>query len=422
MSRLWPSAKHIAPFAADEVTSRNHEAEGDPRAAGLQESDVSAIWAAVVRLYETRLHPAIALCVRRHGHIVLDRAIGHVRGNSPEAAPEAPTLPVRHDTPFALFSASKAVTAMLIHLLDEQRLVHLDDSVAEYIPEFAANGKEGITLRQLLTHRAGIPTLGPLRGEHVSAALLENPEQILELLCRARPLSIPGRRLSYHALSAGFVLGEVVRRVTGRDVRAFLREELLTPLGFRSFDYGIAKERAHEVAENALTGWPTVPPHSWLLERAIGLSLERAVALSNDPAFLTSIVPSGNVIGSAEEASRFFQLLLNGGELGGIRLFERRTVRRAVAEQSYLEVDSFLGLPIRYGMGFMLGDTRFSPYGANTPAAFGHVGFTNVIAYADPDRALSVGLLTSGKPFVTPGQLAWLNVARTIARVCDGRP
>ena len=417
----WPAAIHVSPFAAAEVTSRNAEAEVDPRLAGLQESDVATIWAAVVRLYETGLHPAIALCVRRNGHIVLDRALGHVRGNAPQNARDVPKRLVRYDSPFTLFSASKAVTAMLIHLLDERRLVHLDDSVSEYIPAFAQNGKEGVTLRQLLTHRAGIPTIGTLRGEQFDAALLKDPPRIVELLCQARPLSIPGRRLSYHALTAGFVLGEVVRCVTGRDIRTFLRDEVLTPLGFSTFNYGIAAERAHEVAENAITGWPTVPPQAWLVERALGLSLERAVELSNDEAFVTGVVPSGNIIGTAEEASRFFQLLLNGGELDGVRVFDRRTVRRAIAEQSYLEVDSFLGLPVRYGMGFMLGDTRFSPYGADTPMAYGHVGFTNVIAYADPDRGLSVGLLTSGKPFITLGQIAWLNVARTIARVCTPR-
>jgi CubicO group peptidase (beta-lactamase class C family) len=409
---------HVRAFAAEEVTSRNTAAEVDPRSVGLQTEDIEAIWAAVLRLYGTGLHPAVALCVRRHGQIVLERAIGHLRGNTPGASSAAPKQPIRYDSLFSLFSASKAVTAMLIHLLDEQRLVHLDDAVADYIPEFAQHGKGGITLRQLLTHRAGIPTM---QGARVDAALLQNPAAIVELLCRAKPLSIPGRRLSYHALTAGFMFGEIVRRVTGRDIRTFLRDEVLTPLRFASFDYGVSRERTHLVAENARTGLPAMPPHSWLVERALGVGLERAVELSNDAAFLTSIIPSGNIIGTAEEASRFFELLMNGGELGGVRVFDRRTVRRAIAEQSYLEVDSFLGLPVRYGMGFMLGDLRFSPYGADTPSAFGHIGFTNVIAYADPERALSVGLMTSGKPFITPGQLSWLNVARTIARVCSKR-
>jgi len=99
-------------------------------------------------------------------------------------------------------------------------------------------------------------------------------------------------------------------------------------------------------------------------------------------------------------------------------VFDRRTVRRAVAETSYLEIDSFLGLPVRYGMGFMLGGEHFSPYGANSAHAFGHIGFSNVIAWADPERELSACMMTTGKPFITPGQVSWIAAVRTIAERC----
>jgi CubicO group peptidase (beta-lactamase class C family) len=410
-----PLAMHVRAFPPDEVTSRNAHAEMEPRAGGLSREGVDEIWKSVVRLYETRLQPAIALCVRRRGVIVLDRAIGHLRGNSPGDAKDMTRTPIRHDSLFNFFSASKAVTAMVIHLLDERGVVHLDDAVVEYFPEFGKNGKEDVTLRQLLTHRAGIPNVPQARFD---VGLLSDPERLLAVLCDAKPLSVPGRRLAYHALTGGFVLGEVVRRVTGRDIRHVLREDILGPLGFATFDYGVPAARVAEVAVNAFTGLPSFPPQSWALERALGLGAREATALSNDPRFLTAIVPSGNIIGTANEASRFFQLLLEEGELDGVRVFERRTVRRAVREQSYLEIDSFLGMPVRYGMGFMLGADHFTPYGPHTPRAFGHVGFTNVIAWADPEREISVGLMTSGKPFITPGQISWLRVARTISRVC----
>lgn len=414
MQRLLPG-RHVRVFPPERVTSRN-PAEVEPRAAGMRAEDVDEIWRAVTTLYKTGLHPAIALCVRRHGRIVIDRAIGHLRGNAPDdVGIEAHAVPIRHDSLFNLFSSSKAITAMVVHLLDQRGLLHVDDRVTEYIPEFGRHGKEWITLRHLLTHRAGIPAVG---GAEVDLALLTNPERVLEILCDARPVSVPGRRLAYHAVTGGFVIGEVVRRVTGRDLRQFLGDEILKPLGFANFNYGVAPERVHEVAENAFTGAPPLAPFSWLLARSLGVGVEEATRLSNQPGFLTAIIPSANIIGSAEEGSRFFQLLLDEGELGGVRVFDRRTVRRAVAEQSYLEIDAFLGLPIRYAMGFMLGSSWFSPYGADSPHAFGHVGFTNVLAYADPDRAISVCLMTSGKPFITPGQVMWINVARTIARRC----
>lgn len=418
-TRLGPFALpvpwvHVAPFPAEEVTSRN-EAEADPREGGLERRQIEAIWASVVRLYESGLQPAISLAIRRRGKLVLDRAIGHLRGNAPTDAPSAPKVRAKHDSLFGLYSGSKAVTAMLVHLCDERRLLHLDDPVCEYIPGFERHGKGDITLRQLLTHRAGLDSLP---GVTPTVEMLADWDGMIALLSDARPQSVPGRRLAYHALTSGFVLGDVVQRVTGKPLRTLLRTEVLDPLGFRTFDYGVAEDRLGDVAENAYTGLPPLPPASWMLERSIGLPIRDAVAVSNRREFLTSVVPSGNVIGTAEEGSRFFELLLRGGELGGVRVFERRTVRRAIAETSHLELDGTLGMPVRYGSGFMLGRESFGLFGPGTPRAFGHLGFTNVIAWADPDRDLSVCLMTSGKPFITPGQLHWLAVPRTIAREC----
>jgi CubicO group peptidase (beta-lactamase class C family) len=404
----------VRKYAPADVTSIS-PSEGDPARAGLSRAAVEQMWGSVVRLYETGLHPAIALCVRRRGQIVLERAIGHLRGNAPSDPPDVRRVPIRYDSLFNIYSAAKAVTAMLVHLCDERGLLHLDDPVAEYIPEFAQQGKAGVTIRHILTHRAGIPAVP---GQRIDGNMLADSAQLLDLICRAKPLSVAGRRLSYHALTGGFVLAEVVRRVSGRDLRTFFADEVRQPLGFRSFDYGVAPAHVFEVAENAFTGAPPVPPYKWMLERSLGVDIHEAARMSNDPRFLTALVPSANLVGTAEESSRFFEVLLRGGELDGKRIFDRRTVRRAVAEQSYLEVDSFLGAPVRYGMGFMLGGDWFSLYGSHSPRAFGHIGFTAVAVWADPERDISVGLMTSGKPFITPGQVTWLKVARTIAKVC----
>jgi CubicO group peptidase (beta-lactamase class C family) len=394
----------------EEVASRNHAAEVDPRAAGLADDAPERIWRSALDLYATGFYPAVALCVRRRGQVIVDGAIGHERVGGRRATPKSL---------FGLFSASKAITAMVVHLLDERGLVHLDDAVCEYIPEFARHGKEWITLRHLLTHRAGIPSL-PAKGTDV--ALLADWDGIVRVLCDVRPTWKPGRRLAYHALTGGYVLGEVVRRVTGRDIRRFLREEILAPLGFRNLDYGVSAADVGAVVENTVTGPPVPPPMSWLLKRSLGAGLHEAVAISNDERFLTAIIPAGNNIGTADEACRFYQLLLDEGEQNGVRVFHPRTIRRAVAEQAYLEFDLTLGVPVRYGMGFMLGSDLVSIYGHRSPRAFGHVGFTNVVTYADPDRELAVALMTSGKPFIHPGLVRWLQVMRTIAAVCPPTP
>ena len=415
----FPLERRVRVYPADEVTSFEGSAEVEPRAGGLTREAVDAIWKSVVAFYETGLMPAIALCVRRKGQVVIDRAIGHARGNGPGARKSDPKVPATPTTLFNLFSASKAVTAMLVHLLDERGEIHLDDAVADYIPEFAKHGKEWVTLRHVLTHRAGIP---PVAGARFDPEVLSRPDEILALLCETKPVAGAGRRLAYHALTGGFLLAEVIRRVTGSDIRSFLTREIRKPLRMKHFGYGVDPAEVELVTPNEVTGPRTLPPASWALKRALGVSHEEAVALSNDPRFLTGVVPSGNVVATANEVSRFYELLLRGGTLDGKRIFDPRTVKRAVAEQTYLELDLTIGLPIRYGMGFMLGGRTFSLYGPGTPRAFGHQGFTFITSYADPERDIAVCLMTSGKPFLTWKAIYWWNVVRAIAEHCPREP
>jgi CubicO group peptidase (beta-lactamase class C family) len=143
--------------------------------------------------------------------------------------------------------------------------------------------------------------------------------------------------------------------------------------------------------------------------------------ISNDPRFLRGIIPAANLVTTANEFSLFYQVLLDEGTFGGVRVFDPRTVRRAVSEQSYLEFDRTLGLPIRYGLGFMLGGRWVSLFGPGTERAFGHLGFTNIIAWADPDRQVAAALLTSGKPLVHPGVYYFLEIPRRIGAAAERR-
>lgn len=409
----WPRAR--IPRDLDAVTRVRWEAEVSPRQVGVDPVAVQRVWSAVERLYRSGIHPAIQLCVRRNGRVLIDRAIGHASGNGPGDAPEAPKVQLLPETPFVSLSASKAVTAMVIHLLDQRNLIRLDDPVCEYIPAFAAHGKQWITIRHVLTHRAGIPNLP---AEVMDLDRLDDLDLVLDILCDTTPVWRAGTRLAYHAVIGGFILGELVRRVTGMDIRAFFDEEIRRPLGFRWMGYGVAPDEVGQIARNYQTGPSPIPPFSNLFHRALGLGYRDAVAMSNDPRFLTAIVPAANVVGTANEFSRFFQLLVNGGELDGVRVFEPRTVRRATAEQSYLEFDFTLGLPFRYGMGFMLGAEWFSLYGPDTLHAYGHIGFTNIVCWADPERRIAAALMTSGKPFVYPELYYLFDVLRQIGLAC----
>jgi CubicO group peptidase (beta-lactamase class C family) len=374
--------------------------EEDPAAAGMTTEGVERIWDAVERLYRHGVHPAIGLCVRREGRVVLDRSIGWARGGGPGSdVPEADRMPATPDVPYCIFSASKAITATVVHLLDERGVLHIGDRVAEYVPEFAGRGKHRITIDHVLSHRAGIPNI---RKEAIDLERIGDRAFLLGEIADAMVRTRPGSRLAYHAVSGGFVLGEIVHRVTGKDLRQVLQEELLDPLGFRWTNYGVAPQDLDAVGLASPTGPPPLPPLSTVLDRALGLPLDAVTEISNDPRFLRAIVPAGNVVSTANELSRFFDLLRAGGELDGVRILEPRTIRRAIIERSHHEVDLSLVAPLRHASGYMLGAKQLSLYGPDTEMAFGHLGFTNVLGWADPRRELAVGLVTSGKPALAP--------------------
>ncbi len=384
-----------------------------PGGADVPAADVERVWQAAQAIYATGVHPAISLCVRRHGVVVLNRAIGHARGNAPQDPPDAPKLSVSTETPFDIFSASKAITAMVIHKLDEQHVLHLEDRVCDFIPEFAKHGKDRITLRHLLAHKAGIPNLPP---ESIDLDLLGQPEKVVEIMCDAELRSRPGRVLAYHAVSGGFVLAEVVRRVTGDDIRTVLERELIGPLGYRWMRYGVREADLPLVARDAVTGPPVPWPVSAILRNALGAEIEHVIELANDPRYLTGIVPSANVVTTASELCAFYQCLLDGGEQNGVRVLEPRTIRHATGESAWWEVDFTLGLPIRYGLGFMLGSRGISLFGTDNDHAFGHVGFSNTFSWADPERALSVAMCASGKPVLSLHAVRLVQWLRAIGR------
>ncbi len=379
---------------------------------GIDPGTVEHLWEGAVDLYRSGVHPGLQLCVRREGRVVLDRAIGHARGNGPDDPEDAPKVAMTTETPACIFSASKAVTAMVVHLLDERRLLHIGDRVSEYIPEYAQNGKEGTTIAHVLAHRAGVASMPK---EALDLETIDDWDRIVRLICEEKPSIRPGRMLAYHAVSGGYILGEIVRRVTGKTVREVLAEEILNPLGFRWGNYGVAPEDVDAVAPAYVTGPPILPPLSTLVKRVLGSPLDEVVELSNDPRFLAALVPSANVVTTANELSRFFEIFRQGGELDGVRVMEPRTIRRALTEQSHLEIDFSLVFPTRFSYGLMLGADYVSLYGRDTDLAFGHLGLINIMGWADPERAISVGLITTGKAIVYPELPRFYGVMSRIA-------
>jgi CubicO group peptidase (beta-lactamase class C family) len=383
------------PKKLDRVTSIGGEDEPD----GVPPESIERIWQTTRELYRAGAHPAVTICIRHNGRRVLNRGLGYASGGGPEDPHRGPKTPISFDTPICLFSASKAISAMVIHKLDEENVLRIDDRVCDYIPEFSRHGKHLMTLRHVLSHRAGVPNL-PRAA--IDLDLLGRPDEVVELLCESQLVSRPGRVLAYHAVTGGFILGEVVRRATGLDIRQVFDEKIGRPLGLRWLSFGVRPEDVGAVAQNAFTGLPVIPPLKQILQRALGVSMREVVDLSNDPRFQTGIIPSANSYSSADELSTFYQCLLQSGEWAGKQVFAPRTIRRATSEQSIWEIDFTLGMPIRYGLGFMLGGKGLSLFGRDNPFAFGHLGLSNVFGWADPERAISVALLTTGKGIIGP--------------------
>ncbi|OUS30168.1 hypothetical protein A9Q99_06730 [Gammaproteobacteria bacterium 45_16_T64] len=399
-------------FNPSDVTSVDSQSECNPLDVDLTPQQVENIWNSVVNCYRSGLHPAITICIRRKGKIIINRAIGHTHGNAPNDSSHVEKVRATPKSLFNLYSASKAIAAMMIHHLNERGLIHLDEPLCQYLPEFSDGPKRFITVRHLLVHQAGIPKVP---SNALDLDNLHKPGEIRRIMGDAPMQWSPGRRTGYHAISGGFVIGELVEAITGLSIREYLQQHFLNPLGFDTFNFGIPEDRVSEVAPNVYTGYPIPEFAEKVVKKILGVTYREAVEISNDPRFLTGILPAANIIGTAEETSRFYEMLLRGGELDQVRVLNPETIRRATAEQTHAAVDRMLGLPMRYSMGFMLGRSRLSLYQGDTSKVYGHLGLINIVGYADPERDISVGILNNGKPGISVKMISFWNILRTIS-------
>jgi CubicO group peptidase (beta-lactamase class C family) len=219
------------------------------------------------------------------------------------------------------------------------------------------------------------------------------------MLGNLKPLHRPGLVHIYHGLTWGPLVREIVSAATGKSIRDILATEILDPLNFRWTNYGVVPQDVPLVAPSYATGKDQTGPAAAIFRLAVGGSMQRIIPFSNSERYLTSVLPSSNTVSTAYELSRFAELLRRGGELDGVRVIRPETLRFAATECRRLRPDVAVGLaPLRWGMGFMLGSKRFGPFGRDAPAAFGNTGLTNIAVWADPERRLAAGVVSSGKP------------------------
>ncbi|MGW1875906.1 serine hydrolase domain-containing protein [Streptomyces sp. NPDC001975] len=332
-----------------------------------------------------------AVCVYRDGRPVVDLWGG-------VADPDT-GRPWERDTLQLVYSATKGVTATVAHLLAQRGELDLDAPVAAYWPEFAVNGKAEIPVRWLLSHRAGVVTVEP--PVPLAAALRWQP--MVDALAAQRPEWEPGTAHGYHGRTFGWLVGEVIRRVSGRTPGRYFAEEVAGPLGLDFFiglpaaERGRVSRMVYPKPEVDLSTVPLdlVPPEV----RELVAALQDPDSLSNRAFAVTDPVeidfnsaevqaaelPASNGIGTARALARMYAALI--GEVDGVRLFTPETLASAAAEQA-AGVDKVIMLPIRYGSGYML-PVETNPM--TGPHAFGHPGRGGSLAFADPEHGIAFG-------------------------------
>jgi CubicO group peptidase (beta-lactamase class C family) len=346
---------------------------------------------AFVANFDERAEVGAAVSVSLHGEPVVD-----LWGGVADPATGRPWAP---NSIVTVFSCTKGVTAVCLGLLVERRLLDPDAPVARYWPEFAAAGKERVTVGEALSHQAGVPYVdGDFTLDDVLAW-----DPVVDALARQAPVWEPGTSHGYHMRTFGWIAGELVRRVTGSTIGRFWRDEIADPLGL-DFWIGLPEHLEPRVA-------PVVPPTTDLRAALAGLgdSLLLAKVFSNPGglfnyddmwntrALRAAELPSSNGIGDARSLARLYAALL--GPVDGQRVLRPETVRLATASRARGR-DAVIMVETDYGLGFMLGRSFGA---ANPPRAFGHAGAGGSLAFADPDTGLAFGYVMNDLRFDPAG-------------------
>ncbi|WP_432156946.1 serine hydrolase domain-containing protein [Streptomyces sp. bgisy153] len=347
---------------------------------------------AFVRNFEALGERGAAVTVYRDGHKVVDLWGG--------ARDVDGTVPWESRTAQIVRSATKGVAAAVLLLLHQRGELDLDAPVGAYWPEYKTAGKERTPVRDLLAHRAGVPAL----DRPLTPAEAADPDLGAAAVAAQAPAWEPGSAHGYHAQTYSWLTGEVVRRVTGRSIGAWIADEIAGPVGADLW-LGLPSALAHRVGR---VGQVDTPAHAGALrtrpKRSVADAYADPASLTrrafaaitplpdeNDPAYRAAVLPASNGIATADGLARFYAALI--GEVdGGRRLFAPETVELARGERS-VGADRVLVVNTRFGLGYMLHGAA-SPL--LSPASFGHPGRGGALGLADPDSGIAFGYVTNG--------------------------
>ncbi|MFF8606941.1 serine hydrolase domain-containing protein [Streptomyces sp. NPDC015346] len=356
-----------------------------PAIEGDHDARFDAVREAFEENFRRRDELGAAVTVQVHGRTVVDLWGGW--------ADAARTRRWERDTVVNVWSTTKGVTALCAHLLADRGLLDLDAPVAAYWPEFAAAGKEKLPVRHLLSHRAGLAGL----REPLSLAEFYDWEVTTARLAATEPWWEPGTRSGYHALTYGFLVGEVIRRITGRRPGDFLREEITGPLDI-DFTIGLPEKEADRAAElvrpSAAASGEQAAVFAQLAPAAQAALANPLVGVTqaNSPEWRAAEIPAANGHGTARAVAALYGVFAERGRAGERRLLSEQAVERAREGQGACR-DLVLGAGFAHETECALGLWLSGPnasYGPN-PRAFGHDGLGGSCGLADPESGISLG-------------------------------
>ncbi|MGO9509481.1 MAG: serine hydrolase domain-containing protein, partial [Mycobacterium sp.] len=358
--------------------------------------------------------------VYHRGRLVVD-LWGGVRGLD--------RVPWTRDTLAMCWSTTKGVVATCAHVLADRGELDYDERVATYWPEFAQNGKGDITVRQVLSHSAGLHRLGTII-DHGSRML--DWEHMTDALARAKPAYKPGTSVGYHALTFGWLVGELVRRISGTPIEEFLQKEIAEPLGLDGLHIGCPPEQRHRIAplapmSPALTRWSSplgsfalnqvsrglrvlrspINPHR-MINAALSRGMEDVIV---DPRLQDAAVPAMNGYFDAVSLGAMYAMLAGGGQLGGVRILSEETVRKASEIQND-QRDRVTVITMQWRLGYH----RLPIINKQFPRGYGHFGFGGSGAFADPGHDLALAMVCNRGQGTPIGDLRILRLSQATAR------
>ena len=329
------------------------------------------------------LHLGAQLYVSRNGNTIFDFSCGEGRAG----------VPLRTDSLLQWFSSGKPLTATAIAQLNERGLVDLKAGVGEYLPAFASNGKEAITLEHLLTHTGGFREADKIPAD-------ARWEEIIERICQT-PLEAGwavGTRAGYSTTAAWFVLAEIVQRITGQPFDVYVKDEILDPAGMKDSWLRVPFEKYKAYGERLALMHDTA-------------AVKREPMFMQDAAGMAQCRPGSSARGPIRELGRFYEMLLAGGRSDGRQILKAETVALFTGRHRIGLFDETFFHKLDFGYGFIVNSNRYGaetvPYGYGRYASeetYGHSGAQSSCAFADPKHELVVAWVTNGTPGERPHQ------------------